>query len=576
VTSLIARFAEVGYGPAWFNGVFTGGATVTGLRQSVIGDSERPLLIVLGALAVVFLIACGNIANLFLVRERTRLRETAVRLALGATRGQLVRYTLAEGAMIAIAAGLLGVLLAAVGTRVLLALQPAAIPRLHEVGVGLPVFAFIALISFAAAVLLGVLPALKAGSVRVSDALREGGRSGMAGRESQAVRGLLVVTQVAMAVILLVGAGLMVRSAQALRKVDAGFDADGVIAFTVSLPPAKYAPPDRMAAFFHELTGAIAAMPGVAAVGAIDALPLSGGGPILATIIEGRPLAQGEFPPVFHVRRVTPGYFEAMRIPVVDGRGFEPTDHQRRLNTAVISSTVRNEFFSGTSPLGRRVAPGGGQVFSSVVGVVGDVRDTGLDEQFDDFIYLPMVDSLGGTNRMTFVVRTAGDPMRLMPTIRSEITNRDPNLPITDIRLLEQTVSDSMADLTFTMLLLSIAAAIALVLGSVGIYGLIAYVVGQRTSEIGIRMSLGANPSAVMRLFLMQAWALAGAGVAIGLLASLAATRALGALIYGISAFDVVTLVLAPALFLVVATLACLIPCGRAASVDPAVAIRRG
>jgi predicted permease len=575
VKGLIPRLTEAGYTQQWFNGVFTGEANVQSLRQSIIGDSQKPLLIVFGALAVVFLIACSNIANLFLVRARTRARETAVCLAIGATRRKLIQYAMAESLLISLASGLLGVTLAYGGTRALLALQPAAIPRLSEVTVDLPVFGFIAAITLAASVLLGLLPALKAARVEVSAALRDGGRSATTGRENQALRGVLVVTQVALAVILLVGAGLMVRTAQAMRRVDPGFDPQKVLTFTVALPPAVYAPGDRTAAFFADLVAGIRALPGVQSAGAIDALPLSARGAYLITGIEDHPVGPNDFPPAFHVRRVTPGYFEALGIPLAEGRTFEDRDHQARLGTAIISASLKAKYWPAVSPLGRGVQPST-PAYSRIVGVVGDVRHTGLDEPFDDFIYLPMVDSAGGAvTRMSVVVRAAGDPLGLVPAIRAEIGRRDPNLPITDIQKLETTVADSMANTTFTMLVLSIAAGIALVLGCVGIYGLISFIVSQRTAEIGTRMSLGAAPAQVMRLFLGQAWLLAGAGVAIGLGVSTVATRLLASLLFGVRAFDGVTWLLAPGLFLLVATVACLIPASRAAAVDPAVALRR-
>jgi predicted permease len=366
----------------------------------------------------------------------------------------------------------------------------------------------------------------------------------------------------------------MVRTARALHEVDPGFDTEDVLTFSIALPPVAYQPGERTAAFFHELTEAVRRLPGVTAAGAIDALPLAGGGPFLATTIEDRPLGPDEFPPAFHVRRVTPGYFEAMGIPVLDGRAFDVNDHAARLGTTMISTNIREKYWPDRSPLGRRIAPS--SAFAEIVGVVGNVKTVGLDEPFDEFVYLPMVDSAGGAvTRMSFVVRAAGDPLALMPRIREEVRSRDANLPITGIGMLEGTVADSMAGTTFTTLLLVIAAGIALALGAVGIYGLISFIVGERTAEIGIRMSLGASTGSVMRLFLRQAWLLAGAGIVIGLIASLLATRLLQTLLFGISTFDALTWIFAPVLFFVVATLACLLPAHRAATVDPATAFRQ-
>lgn len=574
VEQLIARFGEVGYGPSWFNGVFTGGATVESLRTSIIGESERPLLIVFGALGFVLLIACTNIASLFLVRTKARTREIAVRRAMGATRTRIVQYTLAESTLIALASGVLGIVLAVVGTRVLAVLRPAAIPRVGEVTVDIVVVGFVALTALGASFLLGALPALRAAAVGVSGALRDGGRSATAGRERQVARGVLVVTEIALAVILLVGSGLMVRTAQALSEVDPGFETENVLTFSIALPPIAYQPGDRTAAFFHELAESIRQMPGVTGAGAVDFLPLAGGGPFLATTIDDHPLGPDEFPPAFNVRRVTPGYFEAVGIPVLEGRAFDIDDHAARLGTSIISVNVREKYWTDRSPLGRRITPSTAP--SNIVGVVGNVRTNGLDEPFDEFVYLPMVDSTGGAvTRMAFVVRAAGDPLALMPRIREEVRSRDANLPITGVGLLEETVADSMAGTTFTTLLLVIAAGIALILGAVGIYGLISFIVGERTAEIGIRMSLGASARSVMGLFLRQAWLLAGAGILIGLVASLLATRLLQTLLFGISTFDALTWVAAPLTFFFVATVACLVPARRAATVDPASAFRQ-
>ncbi len=574
LVELISRLDEVGYGPAWFNGVFTGEADIQGLREEIIGDSRRSLFIIFGAVAAVFLIACSNVANLFMVRTRSRTRETAVRSAMGATRTELTRYTLSESFVLAVASGALGLFLAFVGTRVLLAVQPAAIPRIDEIGLDGRVLLFSLGVTIAASVLLGLLPALKAGKVQVAPALRDGGRSGTAGKESQAFRGTLVVAQVAMAVMLLVGSGLLVRSAQALRAVDPGFESSQILTFGVSLAPASYPSAELMANFFIDLIDSIEEMPGVEAAGGIDVIPLAAQGSYLATIVEGQPLAEDEFPPAFHVRRVTPGFFDAVGISLNDGRLFTNTDHQQRLGTVIVGERVANELWPGESALGHRLQPSTAG-FSEIVGVVEDVRVAALDQPADAVIYLPMHDSIGGgTNSMTIAVRTAADPLSVVPAIRAEVNRRDSNVPITDVRTMSGLVGASIADETFTTFVLTIAAVIALILGSVGIYGLISYIVGQRTAEIGIRMSLGADSPSIRSLFLRQGWTLTGIGILVGIGAAILATRLLGTLVFGVSAYDPLTFIAAPVVFFLIATLACLIPASRAASVDPAIAFR--
>ena len=318
--SLIQRFEEAGYGPEWLSNVFTGRADVRTLKEELVGDSRRPLLIVLGTLAFVLLIACANVANLFLVRAEGRMRETAVRTALGAKRSRLVQYVLTESLLVAVIGGLGGLLLAYVGIRVLVAIGPASIPRLDGVGISGDVLWFTAGVSLFAGLLFGILPTLQTGSSKVRAALTDGGRGSTVGRDRLRIRGLLVVTEVALALVLLIGSGLMVRSFQELRSVDPGFNPSGIITFGLRLPAARYSDADASTQFFDELLERIRALPGVEAAGAVSGLPLSGGGPTLTTEIEEFPTGPDGFPPAFAIRWVTPGYFETMRIPIVSGR----------------------------------------------------------------------------------------------------------------------------------------------------------------------------------------------------------------------------------------------------------------
>ncbi len=571
---LIARFGEAGYGPQWLSNVFTGRAFVRSWKEELVGDARQPLLILLGTVGFVLLIACSNIANLFLLRAEGRTRETAVRIALGAGRGRVIRYVVVESMMLALAGGAVGILLAALGTRLLVSLAPVSIPRLHEIGITPNVLLFTIGVTVLAGLLFGVLPAARSFSYRMVAALRDGGRGATVGRERHRARNILVVLQVAMALLLLVGSGLMVRSFQELRSVDPGFDSGGLVTFQLSPPPSRYQSPEATARFYDDLLARLRTLPGVQAAGAATQLPLaSGGTTVLATQVEDFPLGPDDFPPTFHVRRVTPGYFEAMRIPVVEGRVFEDRDHQNRLGSAVVSTGVKERFWPDASPIGKRVAPS--SAWASIVGVVGDVHQRGLDAESEPTIYMPMLDSAGGGVRsMSVAIRTSLPPLSVMPAVRSQIQQLDPVLPITDVRTMETIVSDSMSRVSFTAFLLVLAALVGLFLGAVGIYGVISYTVAQRTVEMGIRQALGASAAGLRAMVVRQGVALTVVGMVVGLAAAAALGRVMTSLLYGVRAFDPVTFAAGAAVFLVVAVLASLLPAQRAASIAPSEALR--
>ncbi len=573
---LVSRFGEAGYGPAWLNNVFTGKADVHRIKEDMVGEARMPLLILLGTVGFVLLIACSNVANLFLVRAEGRNRETAVRTALGAGRRRLVQYVVTESLVLAVVGGLAGVLLAWIGVRVLVSWAPVSIPRLQEIGLHPKVLGYTLGISVFAGLLFGLLPALRVGSLkRMVAALRDGGRGSTSGRDRNRARSGLVVMQVALALVLLVGSGLMVRSFQRLRAVDPGFQADGLVTFRLSPPPSSYPDGAATARFYDDLLARLEAIPSVSSAAGINSLPLTGGGAILATQIEEFPTAEGDFPPAFAVRRVTPGYFATMGIPVVEGREFDARDHQEPLANLVISASLKEQYWPDASALGRRIAPSTPD-FMDVVGVVGDVRDAGLDQPTAATIYMPMRDSLGGGVRaMTIAVRTGSDPLSVVPDIRREITALDPDLPIIDVQTMSGVVGDSMSRTSFTMTLLALAALVALFLGSVGIYGVISYVVNQRRAEMGIRLAMGAAGGDLRGLVLRQGMGLAVLGVVIGLVAAGLLGRVLTSLLFGVSPFDPLTFAGGSLVFLAVAALACLIPAQRAASVQPAVALRQ-
>ena len=574
--TLVARFGEIGYSAAYFEGVFDGGAIVRPLREFVAGDARSPLLIVLGTVGFVLLIACSNVANLLLVRADARRRENAVRMALGGTRGRLARYVLIESGLLALAGGLVGVMLANVGTSALVAIGPSGIPRLGEIEVSGAALAFTAVVSTLSALLFGVLPALGSGSAKTLGACRDEGRNTTLGRDRHHARNVLVITQVALAFVLLIGCGLMVRSFDALRSVDPGFVTDNVLTFSVRPPLTKYEGSQAIAQFYDRLIERLAAIPGVERVGAVDALPLTGRGRSLGTVIEEFPPAEGQFPPVFQVRRAAPRFFETMSIPVLEGRALTADDHSRHLGSAVISRSIKEAYWPGASALGKRLTVAG--ITAQVVGVVGDVHSTSLDAPVDRLVYLPMVAAEGdsGVEGMTLTVRTAAEPLRLVPALRRAIAELDPDIPLADVRPMQRVVGDSISRTSFTATVLSIAAVVALFLGSVGIYAVLSFIVSQRTAEIGIRTALGATSSETRRMILAQGLWLTGAGVLIGLVAAVALGGVLGAQLYGVPTVDPVTIATATAIFFVVALLASLLPAARAAATNPLDALRTG
>jgi glucans biosynthesis protein C len=504
-----------------------------------------------------------------LVRAESRSRENAVRLALGSGRGRLIQQVMTESVLLALLGGAGGVMLAFVATRALVAVAPPSIPRLAEIGISPTAMAFTTAISLSAGLIFGLIPAIRSGSSGSMAVLRDGGRGSTVGKERHRVRSTLVVAQVALALILVVGSGLMVRSFQALRSVDPGFEAGGVLTFGLRPMPTKYEGAEGVVQFYDQLRERLGAMPGVTQVGAITALPLFGEGPFLTRRIEEFPPAEGEFPPAFHIRRATPGYFAAMGIPVVEGRAFTLDDHNLRLGSIVISNSLKERYWPNVSAVGKRISG------STVVGVVGDVHGGGLDEEVQQVIYNAMLDSVGGgVSAMTLVLATAVDPLGIVPDVRRAIGELDADLPITDVMSMDEVVGDSLSRTSFTMSLLVLAALVALFLGSVGIYGVISYIVSQRTSEIGVRLALGATPVDVRGLVLRQGMKLALAGVAVGVGGALAMNRVLGSLLFEVSPSDPVAIGGGAVIFLSVAALASIVPARRAAQTPPAEALR--
>jgi predicted permease len=558
------------------------------LKERTVGEITRALWILLAAVGIVFLVACANVANLFLVRAEGRQREVAVRTALGASAGNLARHFLVESLTLGVLGGAVGLLLAWGGTRALVAFGPENLPRLDEIAVDGGVLLFTLSVSVAAGVLFGLVPLLRRRKSDLSGGLKEGGRGGSVGRERHRARNTLVVAQMALALVLLVGSGLMLRSFQALRNVDPGFDPSNVLTVRLTLPQATY-PEDGNRLVFHEaLQARLAALPGVASVGAGDDLPMGGRISRSGTWIEDFPVEPGQVPDVIETNRVTAGYLETLGMRLLEGRTLDPSDARERSGAVVVTRTLAERYWPGGSALGKRLTqnldlgeetPGAAIPWQTIVGVVEDVRTMGLDQAPLPVLYFPLAQAAPGELQavpasLAFVLRTSGEPTALLPAVREAVGSQDPNLPIADIVTMREVVGESMARTSFTMVLLGIAALVALLLGTVGIYGVISYVVTQRTREMGIRLALGAEQGAVAGMVLRQGAVLAGAGIALGMAGAVALTRLMRALLFEVSATDPLTFASVPVLLGAVALLASWMPARRAARTDPVEALR--
>jgi predicted permease len=558
-------------------------------RDHIVGDVGRTLWVLLGGVGLILLIACANVANLFLVRAEGRQREVAVRTAIGASRWEIARVFLGESLALALLGGLLGLALAAAGVRLLLALQPPGIPRLDEIGIDAAVVGFSLLLALLTGLFIGGFAALRYGSPDLVPALKEGGRGGTVGRARHRARQALVVTQVALALVLLVGAGLMVRSFRGMASVDSGVEPAGVLTVRLDLPEAEYGQPARTARFYTGLLERVRAIPGVTRAGTVTILPLSNENSMSSHSVEDHPLRPDDLPPMLGTRFASPGYFEAMGIPLLEGKSFERIDPDAPHDGVVVSRSVAQRFWPRGSALGKRLSPGGpGATIAqwyTIVGVVGDVREQGLHAKPVEAVYYPVrhanPDGTGAAGEwvprdFTLVVRArAGmDPLTLVKPVREAVWSIDPKLPLADVRTMEDVVERSLARVSFTMLLLAIGAIVALALGAVGIYGVISYVVSQRTQEIGVRMALGAQPGEVSGMVLKEGLVLALLGIGLGIAAALAVTRFMRALLFEVSATDPATFAAVPLLLAAVALLASWLPARRAAAVEPLEAIR--
>jgi predicted permease len=547
---------------------------VVSLHEQVVGKSRLVILILLGAVGCVLLIACANVANLLLARATARQKEIAIRTALGATRWRVVRQLLTESVLLALVGGALGIWLAMWGVDLLVALSPGNLPRPAEIGIDRSVLAYTFFISLVTGVLFGLIPALQSSRPDFNEALKEGGRGASDSPRRRRARGLLVVSEVALALVLLISAGLLLKSFISLQNVQPGFTPANVLTVEIGLPEQKYGDDKRIADFYRQVIARVESLPGAEAVGAVSHLPLSGAEEIDGFSVEGRTETAALLTQSADFRVVAPGYFRAMQIPLLRGRHFDERDRADAPGVMLIDEAFARRFFPGEDPLGKRINEDGSRTrrsFLTVVGVVGSVKHSGLSAESRPTMYLPYEQS--GWLTMTLTIRAAGDPTNLAAAVRREVLAVDKDQPVTKISTMAETFGRAVAPQRFNMLLLGLFAAVAMILATVGIYGVIAYTVSQRSREMGIRIALGASRADILKLVVGQAMLMASVGVGVGLGGALVLTRFMSGLLYGVSATDPVIFVSISLLLALVALLASYIPARRAMKVDPIVAL---
>jgi putative ABC transport system permease protein len=569
--------AATGTFQARFPGNYRNGFSVIvrPLQQEIVGDTSRALFVLLGAVGLVLLIACANVANLLLARASARRKEIALRTALGATRGRLIQQLLTESVFVALAGGAIGLLIAFWGVDVLVAAAPSSIPRLREVAVDGRVIAFTAIVSLATGVLFGLAPAIAASRAALNDALKEGGRTS-AGRGRAGAA--LVVSEVALSLMLLVAAGLLIRSFVRLQDVAPGFDSASLLTFRLSLPESRYTTFDKGQRFFDELFAQLRSSPDVRAVTATSALPFSGQGTSRSFVIDGRPPMRPNESTEEQIRIVTDGFFAAMHIPVVKGREFTARDSLASARVLVINEALARKHFPTENPIGKRIAfTTDSPRWYEIVGIAGNIKHQGLDARDRPELYVPYRQPLFDSwtvRPMYVVVRTAGEPLAAATAIRHEINRLDPDQPISNVRTMDERIARSLGGRRFNMVMLGLFAGLALTLAAVGIYGIVAYSVTERTHEIGVRVALGAQRRDVIAMVVRHGMIMSLVGTCVGLAAAFAIVRVMSGLLYGVSAADPMTFLAIPVLLLAVALAACYIPARRATLVDPMIALR--
>jgi putative ABC transport system permease protein len=551
------------------------GVRLVPLAEDTVGGLRPTLLTLFGAVAFVLLIACANVGNLLLARSAVRQKEIAIRSALGAARVRLVRQLLTESVLLAITGGGMGLLLALWGTSLVESLGSRVNPMLASVDLDLRVLGFTIGLSLLTGVVFGLAPALRISKPDLNESLKEGGRGSGAGSGSNRLRSALVVSEVAMAVVLLICAGLLIKTVIRLRSTNTGFNPENILTMTVALPNAKYPRSPGWVAFYNQIVERIQSLPGVQAAGVTSVLPLSGNFDGRGLAVETRPKPRGEEISV-DLYITTPGYLQAMRIPLLRGRELDERDVEGSQMVALVNQTMAEELWPNDDPIGKRIKfPGSEkrpQPWRTVVGVVSDVAQYGLEQKPPMQMYL--AESQFPTSIMTLVVRADSDPASITSAIRNEILAVDKDQAVFNVATMEQLLGDSISLKRFSMLLLILFSALALTLAAVGIYGVISYSVSQRSHEIGVRMALGADRNDILKLVVGQGMRPALAGIAIGLAAALGLTRAMTSLLFGVSATDPATFALISVVLAGVALGACFVPARRATKVDPMIALR--
>jgi predicted permease len=558
------------------------GAIVLPLHSALVEDVRPALLVLSGAVGFVLLIACVNVANLGLAKTFSRKKEIAIRIALGASFARVLRQILSETIVLALLGGALGLTYAHFGVRLIMAFLAANLPHQVDVGLDLPVLAFTAGVSLVAGGLAGLLPALRVGRADVNQALKQGLGRTDSDSSGHRTRSVLVVCEVALSLVLLVGAGLMIRSFQQLQKVNAGFDPHGVLTMTVSIGRGKFQIPTQQVNLYGRILRRVRALPGVEAAGVIDDLPLSSNGSHQPIAIEGRPAQAISDQPEVDVRLVSPGYMRSMKIPLVRGRDLSDSDAAGRPGAVLISGSMASQFWPNQDPIGKRLTlsffPG---VVREVVGVVGDVKTDGLDQSRPTAtLYAPLAQLSAGTDGqfhsfpMTLVVRSATKPASMVSAVSNVVHEVDSDVPVRDVVTMDDLVTNSVSQQRFNMLLLGAFAGLALLLATIGIYSVLSYNVKRRIQEIGIRLALGASLRDVLRLIVLDGMKPTLLGIAVGAIGALALGRVISSLIYAVKPSDPITFAAVTAVLCLIAFLACMVPAYRATKVDPAVALR--
>ena len=554
----------------------TGWSTrVTNLREQLVSGMRTSLLVLLGAVAMVLLIACANVANLLLARASARQKEIAVRTALGASRLRIIRQLLTESLLLSIIGGVFGFGLSVWLTRLLVAVSPANTPRFEEIGIDSRVFLFTLGITLLTGLVFGVAPALQTSRLDLNENLKESGRRGSGGERHNRLGSLLIVSEVALSFMLLVGAGLLVKSFMRLRDVSPGFNANNVLTMRMGLMPGKYKQGEPRAQVFRQAVEKIKAVPGVEAVGGVLSMPLGGDTFNVGRsyIREGRPFTPEESANATYLV-ITPEYFRALQIPLAGGREFTDQDNDQTTKVVIVNQTMARQLWPGESPIGKRITIWRDEKFPrEIVGVAGDTKAS-LNTEAGSQMYVPYAQDANWGSLTLAVRTTTSDPASLAPAVRNEIRSLDKSLPVYNVKTMDDVLAASVADRRTSMLLFTTFAVVAMLLAMIGIYGVTAYYVTQRTHEIGIRMALGAQLRDVMRLVLKRGLTLALIGVVVGVAGALALTRLLSTLLFGVTAIDLATFATVSLGLIAVAIFACYIPARRATKVDPLVALR--